>query len=51
MKGIIQFIERNIRGMLVMYGINGIQQFYGYTKAQAMTKYLENCKGKVFINE
>lgn len=51
MKSIIYFMELNIRGAWVVYGINGIQQFYGYTKKQARQKYIENCKGKVFIND
>lgn len=51
MKSIIYFMELNKRGAWVVYGINGIQQFYGYTKKQARQKYIENCKGKVFIND
>ena len=36
--------EKNIRGAWVVYGIEGIKQYYGYTKAQAKQKYIEGCK-------
>lgn len=37
--GVIHFIERNVHGAWVIYGIMGIRQYYGYTKAQALEKY------------
>lgn len=40
----IFFMEKNIRGAWVVYGIGGIKQYYGYTKAQARKKYIEDCK-------
>ena len=40
----IFFMEKNIRGAWVVYGIDGIKQYYGYTKAQARKKYIEDCK-------
>jgi hypothetical protein len=43
-KGIIWFVEKNIRGAWVVYGIDGIKQYYGYTKARAKQKYIEDCK-------
>ena len=43
-KRIVWFIEKNIRGAWVVYGIEGIKQYYGYTKAQAKQKYIEDCK-------
>ena len=43
-KGIVWFIEKNIRGAWVVYGADGIKQYYGYTKAQAKQKYIEDCK-------
>ena len=46
---IIYFIERNIRGAWVVWGIDGIKQYYGYTKKEAKKKYLEYCN--VFVNE
>lgn len=42
-------MERNIRGAWVVWGADGIKQYYGYTKAQARQKYLDECN--VFINE
>lgn len=38
-RGIIFFIERNIRGAWVVYGKEGIKQYYGYTKEQARFLY------------
>ena len=46
-KRIVWFIEKNIRGAWVLYGIEGIKQYYGYTKAQAKQKYIEDCKNIV----
>ena len=43
-KGIVSFIEKNIRGAWVVCGIDGIKQYYGYTKIQARKKYIEDCK-------
>lgn len=50
-KSTIHFMERNIHGAWVVYGVMGIRQYYYYTKAQAKQKYLEECNGKYFINE
>lgn len=49
MKGIIYFTEKNIRGAWVVWGVDGIKQYYGYTKKQAEQKYKEDCK--TFVNE
>lgn len=46
---IIYFMERNIHGAWVVYGIDGIKQYYYYTKKEAKKKYLEDCT--VFVNE
>ena len=43
-RGIVWFIEKNIRGAWVVCGIDGIKQYYGYTKTQAKQKYIEDCK-------
>ncbi len=48
-RGIIFFIERNIRGAWVVYGKEGIKQYYGYTKEQARQKYLD--EARTIINE
>ena len=45
----IFFMEKNIRGAWVVYGVDGIKQYYGYTKAQARKKYIEDCK--TFTNQ
>lgn len=41
--GVIHFTERNVHGAWVIYGIMGIRQYYGYTKAQALEKYRDEC--------
>ena len=48
MKGYIFLIERNVRGAWVIYGSIGVKQYYGYTKAEAEQKYIEECKNKLF---
>ena len=48
-RGIIFFIERNIRGAWVVYGKEGVKQYYGYTKEQARQKYLD--EAQTIINE
>lgn len=44
-KPIIYFVERNIHGAWVVWGGDGIKQYYGYTKRQAIEKYKQdyNC--------
>ncbi len=37
MRGAIHFIEKNIYGAWVVYGIIGVKQYYYYTKKQADT--------------
>lgn len=49
MKGIVWFVERNIRGAWVVYGIDGIKQYYGYSKAEAVRRYKADCR--VVINQ
>ena len=49
--GNIFFVEKNIRGAWVIYGAIGVKQYYGYTKAEAVAKYKEECKRTVFVNE
>lgn len=39
MRGIIFFVERNIRGAWVVYGLCGIKQYYGYTRKEAIERY------------
>lgn len=45
---VVYFYERNIRGAWVVYGINGVKQYYGYTKREAERRYREEAK-KVII--
>ena len=49
MKAKIFFIERNIRGAWVVYGSEGIKQYYGYTKQQAKEMYQND--NRTFVNE
>lgn len=48
-QNIIFFIEKNIRGAWVIYGLGGVKQYYGYTKTEAKKKYIEDCN--IFINQ
>lgn len=48
--GNIFCIERNIRGAWVIYGKVGIRQYDGYTKAEAVKRYKDECKRTVFEN-
>jgi len=49
----IDFVERNIHGAWVVWGVLGIRQYYYYTKVQAIKKYREEAKEKVlqFVNQ
>lgn len=49
MKAKIFFIDRNIRGAWVVYGNEGIKQYYGYTKQQAKEMYQND--NRTFVNE
>lgn len=43
-KAKIYFTERNIHGAWVVYGSEGIKQYYGYTKKQAIEMYRREAK-------
>lgn len=47
---IIYFTERNIHGAWVVYGINGIKQYYGYSKKDAEKLYKTEYKKEVIVN-
>ena len=47
-KAKIFFVERNIRGACVVYGSEGVKQYYGYSKSQAKKMYQES--GRTFMN-
>ena len=44
MSALIYFVERNIHGAWVVYGVDGIKQYYYCTKAEAIRKYKEDCR-------
>lgn len=48
MNGIIYFVIKNHYGAWVVYGIDGIKQYYDYTKKEAIRRYKENCR--VLVN-
>lgn len=39
MKSCIYFVEKNIHGAWVVYGLFGVRQYYYYTKKEAMRRY------------
>lgn len=45
---IIYMVEKNHRGAWVIYGINGVMQYYDYTKKQAMEMYIQEAESKIF---
>ena len=47
-KAKIFFISQNLRGAYVVYGSEGVKQYYGYTKVQAKALYQQS--GKTFVN-
>lgn len=47
---IIYFTERNIRGAWVVYGIDGVKQYYYCTKKEAIKKYREEALNKHIVN-
>lgn len=49
MRGIIFFVERNIRGAWVVYGLCGIKQYYGYTRKEAIERYKADCD--IIVND
>ena len=44
MESLVYFVERNHRGAWVVYGVEGVKQYYGYTKKQAVQLYKDSCK-------
>ena len=47
-KAKVFFIDRNIHGAYVVYGSEGVKQYYGCTKQQAKEMYQQS--GKTFVN-
>lgn len=48
-KRIIYFMEKNIHGAWVVWGVDGIKQYYYCTKKEARQKYIDDCN--VFFEE
>ena len=44
LEGCIYFAELNHRGAWTVYGSEGIKQYYGYTKAEALARYRGSCR-------
>ena len=47
-KAKVYFIDKNVHGAFVVYGSEGVKQYYGYTKSQALEAYRQ--AGKTFVN-
>lgn len=47
-KAKIFFISQNLRGAYVVYGSEGVKQYYGCTKEQAKKQYQSS--GRTFLN-
>jgi hypothetical protein len=47
---LIDFVEKNIHGVWVVWGIIGIRQYYYYTKKEAMQRYKEEAQKQVVFN-
>ena len=45
--GDVFFVEKNVRGAWVIYGKLGVRQYYGYTKARAVSLYKEEAAKKI----
>lgn len=48
-RGIIFFMEKNVHGAWVIYGQLGVRQYYGFTKSEAMEKYIAD--SNIFVNK
>ena len=51
LKSLIYFMEKNIRGAWVVWGVIGMRQYYYYTKSQAKQMYLDECSKTYFVNQ
>ena len=49
-ENIVYCMDRNIRGGWVVYGKNGVRQYYDYTKAEARRKYIEDYQRITEVN-
>lgn len=48
---VIYSISRNIRGAIVITGILGIRQYYGYTIRVCRSKYMKEFRNTTFVNQ
>lgn len=51
MNGMVYFCEHNIRGGWTVYGLNGVKQYYGCSKAQAVRAYIATAKQEIYVRE
>ena len=49
MNSVVYFVERNIHGAWVVYGSEGVKQYYGYTKKQAVELYRSSNRTIEFV--
>lgn len=47
----IYFVERNLRGAWVVYGVLGIRQYYYYTQKQARELYMNEAEKTFAFNQ
>ena len=47
----IDFMEYNREGYLVIHGAIGMRKYLYYTRREARRRYLDECRKKVFINK
>lgn len=47
----VDFVEKNIHGAWVVYGVLGIRQYYYYTKKEAIRLYKEEAKNTFAQNK
>lgn len=48
---IVYFMEKNIHGAWVVYGINNVKQYYGYSKKEARRRYIEEARQEIITNK
>jgi len=50
MSKLIYLIEKNVHGAWVIYGEIGVKQYYFYTKKNAVSRYIDQCKQTIITN-
>lgn len=51
MSKFICLIEKNVHGAWVIYGVIGVKQYYYYTKKNAISRYIDQCKQSSITNK